>query len=94
MATTARRGGFCCAAINCSVTSYNSHGLSLFLRSLSIVSIRKRYKLLQRGAGRTPAAKRFSCLLGAPDGLSWNFLRAKFGGGEVMLPTLCKALLC
>ena len=25
------------------------------------------------------AAKRFSCILEAPDGLSWNFMGAKFG---------------
>jgi len=29
-----------------------------------------------------PVAKRFSCILEAPDGLSWNLLGAKFGGGH------------
>jgi len=33
-----------------------------------------------------PIAKRFSCILEAPDGLSWNLLGAKFGGGMVPLP--------
>jgi len=32
--------------------------------------------------GRAAAAKKFSCILQAPDGLSWNLLCAKFGGGH------------
>ena len=28
---------------------------------------------------KSPAAKRFSCILEAPDCLSWNLLRARFG---------------
>jgi len=31
---------------------------------------------------RTPAAKRVSCFLEAPDGLSLNLLGAKFAGGH------------
>ena len=36
----------------------------------------------ERGQGRIPAAKRFSCTLEAPEGLSWNLLGATFGGGH------------
>jgi len=36
--------------------------------------------------GGIPAAKRFSCILEAPDGLSWNLLRAQFGGMVHWLP--------
>ena len=32
------------------------------------------YKLPQRGLGRSTAARRFSCILEAPDGRSWNSL--------------------
>ena len=32
--------------------------------------------------GGVPAAKRFSCILEAPDGLSWNLFVAKFGVGH------------
>jgi len=39
----------------------------------------ERCKLFQRGS---PATKGFSSyILVAPDGLSWNFLGSKFGGG-------------
>jgi len=38
-------------------------------------------KLPQLGPGRSPAAKRFSCILEAPGSLSWNLLKAKFGEG-------------
>jgi len=46
---------------------------------------RERCKLPQRD----PAAKRFSCILHAPDGLSWNFLGAKFAGGRGPLGPAC-----
>jgi len=32
---------------------------------------------------RSAAAKRVSCMLEAPEGLSWNLMGAKFGGGGV-----------
>jgi len=42
--------------------------------------LKERYKLPKRDPGRSPAAyKWFSCILEAPDGLSWNLLGAKFG---------------
>ena len=33
-----------------------------------------------------PAAKRFSCIPEAPDGLSWNFLRVSSGGMAPLAP--------
>ena len=33
-------------------------------------------------------SKKFSCILEAPDGLSWNLSEAKFGGGIAPLPPL------
>ena len=39
----------------------------------------ERCKLPQRGPGRAPAAKRFSCILEAPDSLSCNLLGTEFG---------------
>ena len=44
-------------------------------------------KLPNRDPGRAPAAKRFSCILEAPDGFSLNWLRAKFGRGHGPLLT-------
>jgi len=40
----------------------------------------ERCKLPQRGPGRAPAAKRFCCILEAPDSLSCNLLGTEFGG--------------
>ena len=36
--------------------------------------------------GGAPAAKRFSCILQAPDGLSWNFFGPSSGGHYPLKP--------
>jgi len=48
--------------------------------SNQLVGLEERCKLPQRGPGRAPAAKRFSCILEGRDSLSRNLFGAKFGG--------------
>ena len=42
----------------------------------------------QRGPGKNPAAKGFSCILGAPGNLSWPFDKLKFSCEEVTCSTV------
>ena len=51
----------------------------------------ERSKLPQRGPGQSSAAKRFTCILEAPHGLSWNLLGAKFGEGHGLLAPFLKS---
>ena len=48
----------------------------------------------RRRLPQRPAAKKFSCILEAPDSLSWNLLGASSGGGHGPLPPPPYIRLC
>jgi len=62
-------------------------GVGAVSPSLAAIGSGNCCKLPNRDPGRAPAAKRFSCILEAPDGFSLNWLRAKFGRGHGPLLT-------
>ena len=53
--------------------------------------LRSAVSSLSGARGGAPVAKRFSCILEAPYGPSWNLLGVKFGGRHAPLPTPLKS---